>query len=308
MPIQVIWGCEPHKQFEVAWIYSLLDKIRFQELIAFSGLSDDQLLPTNPKLLVESGLLCLEKYPDPDKIAKQKHFRIKRINALSQSGEFTLVHISDEEGFDADELYPLLPTGTIIWRNFPHFRLTRKYDKLFSFPIGPRQEFLSLKSLKRSTERSFPWAFMGTIWPGGSRFLSTSLFLRGLPSGYFFGGNNFGVGLPIAIYKQKLGESIFALCPEGDRHLDTFRLYESLEMGCIPLVVDYCRQASSLLGENHPIPLFDDWYQALRYASSLLSQNVELDSLQDVIQNWWSMRKKNMSNLLLKSIYRHNLF
>lgn len=33
-------------------------------------------------------------------------------------------------------------------------------------------------------------------------------------------------------------QSAFAFCPEGDRHLDIFRLYESLQAGSIPVLVD----------------------------------------------------------------------
>ena len=48
-----------------------------------------------------------------------------------------------------------------------------------------------------------------------------------------FGGRSFGQGVPLAEYRQTLGDSVFALCPEGDRHFDTFRLYESLADGML---------------------------------------------------------------------------
>ena len=98
-----------------------------------------------------------------------------------------------------------------------------------------------------SSPRDFPWSFMGTIWSSGSRNLSVSTFLHSLPHGFFHGSLSFGQGLPLPEYRSILLNSHFALTPEGDRHLDTFRLWESLSCGCIPLICDMDDSARHLL-------------------------------------------------------------
>ena len=161
-----------------------------------------------------------------------------------------MVHLSDEEGLDGDDLYAQLPATCQIWRNFPHPRF-RSDSRVSSFPIGPRDLFLGKDDLMAgipSSKRPFPWAFMGTLWASGSRTVAVSHFLRSLPQGFFYGGKSFGMGLPLLQYRYRLMQSVFALAPEGDRHLDTFRLWESLCCGCIPLVVDHDSSAEALLG------------------------------------------------------------
>lgn len=223
-------------------------------------------------------------------LEQQRCQRLKRLEALAAQGPFALVHLSDEEGFDGDELYPMLPRGMPVWRNFPHPRFAGIPAAPQCFPIGPRAEFLGPVQPLPASQRSFPWAFMGTLWGGGSRKLATAVFLRGLPQGFFHGGRHFGVGLPVDRYRDVLAQSCFALCPEGDRHLDTFRLYESLQMGCIPLLVDVRGEAGPLLGPCCPLPLFSCWQQALLYAQELLTQCAALDAVQQRLQVWWRQR------------------
>ena len=140
---------------------------------------------------------------------------------------------------------------------------------------------------------------MGTLWPSGSRKLAVSLFLRALPLGFYYGGRSFGSGLPLASYKSILHDSIFALAPEGDRHLDTFRLWESLSCGCIPLLQDYNNLAKFLLPYESPVPVFDSWHNALRFAQDMLVRPSELDSLQNLVNNWWAQYKLKISNDVL---------
>ena len=61
------------------------------------------------------------------------------------------------------------------------------------------------------------------------------------------------VQVDFPIYRKHLLSSCFALAPEGDRHLDTFRLWESLACGCIPLIVDHNETANHLL-DGFPFP------------------------------------------------------
>ena len=203
-----------------------------------------------------------------------------------------LVHLSDEEGLDGDVLYPQLPDGTTVWRNFSYPRFDQQQRVLIrNFPIGPREQFLGSETGPLASQRSFPWAFMGTLWRSGQRLLATSLFLRKLPQGQFFGGRHFGVGLPLAQYRQYLQNSVFALCPEGDRHFDTFRLYESLQVGCLPLVVERQQQALTLLGPDFPLPIFPSWEAALADVEALLKHPHQLDQLQHQVSAWWVSRK-----------------
>ena len=213
------------------------------------------------------------------------------------------IHISDEEGLDGEALYRRLPDHVKVFRNFYHPRLFN-IKKITTFPIGPRIEFLGSSSQRLSSERNYPWTFMGTLWPSGSRKIAVSHFLAKLPSGIYFGGQNFGVGLPLKAYQTNLLNSVFALCPEGDRHFDTFRLYESLQMGAIPLVVEREGQARELLGSDFPIPIHSSWQSAFNFAVHYHQDMDSIDHFQHLSQLWWRNYKNKLSKQLKDSLFR----
>ena len=85
--------------------------------------------------------------------------------------------------------------------------------------------------------------------------------------------------------------SVFALCPEGDRHLDTFRLWEACSAGTIPLIVDHNSKAKNLVGSEFPIPL--TWRDALNYSTARLQNPKLLNQIQKELICWW---KKSIVN------------
>jgi hypothetical protein len=79
----------------------------------------------------------------------------------------------------------------------------------------------------------------------------------------------------------------------GNVILETWRLYESLELGCIPMVetraaLDYF---TGLFG-RHPIPSFRNWEAARRYAQDELADKSSLLRKQSEIRNWWNSKKQ----------------
>uniref|UniRef100_UPI004047FE6F hypothetical protein n=1 Tax=Cyanobium sp. TaxID=2164130 RepID=UPI004047FE6F len=306
MRVQLLWGCDPARQFETAWLRHLFGPALTGESPWWaSSPGPADLEPGVMPVLVESGLLRLERAPAPERLVQQAHGRQARLAALQHLAGFGVIHLSDEEGFDAPSWYGLVPPQVPIWRNFWHPHLEAN-PQVRSFPIGPRELFLSPhpKGLSPASQRSSPWAFMGTLWPSGSRWLAVSLFLRGLPAGLYFGGQHFGQGLPLEHYRANLLASVFALAPEGDRHLDTFRLWESLCCGCIPLLVEHRGTADLLLGAPHPLPVFASWPEALAFAQSQLADPAGLDAQQARIQVWWQRHQQGLGQALRDSLLR----
>ena len=309
MRVQLLWGCDPARQFEVAWLRHLLSPDLAGESQWWGPANGlPKVDPGAIPVLVESGLLCLERAPAPERLAQQAHERQARLAALQRVGGYGVVHLSDEEGLDAPAWYGLLPPQVPIWRNFWHPHLAAN-PKVRSFPIGPRQLFLipPPEGLASASQRPFPWAFMGTLWPSGSRRLAVSLFLRGLPAGLYFGGRHFGQGLPLEQYRANLLTSVFALAPEGDRHLDTFRLWESLCCGCIPLLVEHRATSGPLLSAPHPLPVFASWLEALAFAQRQLADPAGLDVLQAQIQTWWQRNQQGLRKALRDSLVSPDL-
>jgi len=298
----LVWGCNPSAQIEFAWLTCLLGNM--QHVQAWHS-TETQLTVTPPVVLVESGILFLERFPSEDRIKALRNARTHRINQLAKITNFGLIHLSDEQGFDGDQLYPELPQGTVVWRNF-HYPRFQSSSFINFFPIGPRVELLkvnsTINSLLSASKRQFPWVFMGTLWSSGTRTLAASLFLRALPKGFFFAGKRFGQGLEPSVYREHLLSSAFSLCPEGDRHFDTFRLYESLQAGCIPVIVDQRSMAIVLFGSNTVLPIFTSWPEALEWVQFLLANPEQLDRQQEKLKLWWNMHKQSLAYRMRKSL------
>lgn len=98
-------------------------------------------------------------------------------------------------------------------------------------------------------------------------------------------------------YMQILRDSVFVPCPMGNVNLDSFRVYEALQCGAIPILerratLDYFTR---MMG-SHPLPTFADWSQAARFVAALRDDRQALNNLQKVCINWWLDYKKKLSS------------
>ena len=278
MSNNLLWGCDASLQYESSWIRSIVPP---------SSLSPKD---SSAPILVESGLIRLNKNSSQRALKVHDQIRLDRISKYLSLNidRYTIIHLSDEEGNDGDTFYHYLPPYVSIFRNFNYTRFN-DISSLTNFPIGPRDIFLDINpdTLSPSSTRYYPWSFMGTIWHSGSRFKACSYFLKHLPDGYYHASGGFGRGLPLCEYRDVMLDSVFVIAPEGDRHLDTFRLWESLCCGCIPLLVNYADQADFLLGAEYPIPVFTSWRDACDFAVCHRHNPAKLDELQSEIRLWW---------------------
>jgi hypothetical protein len=101
-------------------------------------------------------------------------------------------------------------------------------------------------------------------------------------------------------YIDYLSKSIFALCPFGNSP-ETFRHYEALEHGAIPLLVradqayDYL---SEIWGTDYPGPVFDTWEQAISFASTTVGMLQDIDRLQAIVLEWYeNFKLRSQTNL-----------
>jgi hypothetical protein len=96
-------------------------------------------------------------------------------------------------------------------------------------------------------------------------------------------------------YQRILRDSIFIPCSMGNLNLDSFRVYEALECGAIPVLekrpsLDYFRR---LLGA-HPVPTFSNWRQAARFIAFMLADRNALANLQKQCIDWWTGYKQSL--------------
>lgn len=154
---------------------------------------------------------------------------------------YVAIHLSDETLGDSCD-YLKSPMCLHAFRNY-HTPSHSYNAKVTTVGLGYKTGFTTTNTDTNSAcqkERPwYHWGFAGNVyderrkeaiaafedvWP---RFLHTT---RGTDF-------NNKAGLPITEYAAALAECKFALCPVGQGNLDSFRVYEALEAGAIPVVL-----------------------------------------------------------------------
>ena len=112
---------------------------------------------------------------------------------------------------------------------------------VYPMPHGPFRD-LNLKSIKPIPERKYDFSFVGQIPDTGTR----DSFKRNLDKVIETTGDKFNFfvkytdgfskGLSPEEYLDLLNDSKISLCPQGANSDETFRFFESIMMGSIPLV------------------------------------------------------------------------
>jgi len=214
-----------------------------------------------------------------------------------------LIHLSDE-WFGQD--YGYYSHFDFVLRN--HFSRRLERAGLLQFPLGlPRVQ--PERPIVPQSSRRYTWSFCGNRVASRFEMLAT---FDGLEPAYVLPQ---GQRIPPHEFQEVLAQSKFVPCPMGNVMLETWRAYEALEAGCIPLLerrttLDYFR---NLLGD-HPIPTFSSWREARRFVCRELQRPQELDRRQGELLEWWGVAKatwrQRVSEFVRKGLagqYRHDL-
>jgi hypothetical protein len=206
-----------------------------------------------------------------------------------------LLHASDE-WFSGG--YALYRHFDAVIRNFATG--LARHDGIWTIPEGYTNGTRTGGIPRPATERQYAWSFTGEIKASRVDMASalTAIepnLMTGTTSIYKDGGKK----LSKAEFDDVLENSIFSPCPMGNVILETWRLYESLELGCIPIVetrgsLDYF---TALFGP-HPVPSFRNWEAARNYARRVLADKPLMLRSQVEVRDWWAAKKRAVRALV----------
>ena len=234
----------------------------------------------------------------------------------SKSGaKFKILHLSDEipeDKFRDPLLIYQFPNCVSILRTYIRDDFPPgTEDKIKVIPLGYRWSPLnsSQNPLLRTPNLPFRenhWCFFGTDWNGRSELLKPIINSNLLKSYKVFPNWNDPSGLSREEYIYEMTNSVFVPCPDGVNP-ETFRFYEALEAGCIPLIVKTEKNATWFKWVSNYIPLIanDTWDDALRIMYTLLSNPRRLEVYRDaILMGWWKWNqdlKRESREWLLKN-------
>lgn len=96
-------------------------------------------------------------------------------------------------------------------------------------------------------------------------------------------------------YRKILEQSIFVPCPRGNNNVDTFRLYEAIEAGSIPIVVKD-KYWENLFGAQNLLIQIDSWDNVSGFMANLLQEKEWLSDYPKKLSFWWKDHKNTLSN------------
>lgn len=158
-----------------------------------------------------------------------------------------------------------------------HGEPTRKCDTWFfaGQVTHPRRQ-QTVDALRSLTDRSDPL--------GAGRVIETPGFIQGLPRDEYLG---------------ELAQAWIAPCPSGPATPDTFRLYEALEAGCLPIAdattPDGWTGYWNFTYGDVPFPVIDDWSTLPDLMAELLPDIV---SRSNRASAWWQQHKRELAYAL----------
>lgn len=277
--INLIWQNDRIKIWEPDWILEMLSDFEINEVC-----------DGNFEVYMDNAIIVTNRPHEYFSIFKEKNYK------------FGIIHISDEVYSCSTDFYE---DALFVFRNYWHKKFA-KDTKVSFLALGYKQGFwnnCTKPQIKSASEREYIWSFAGQIIDHPTRW-SMLVNMQAIPNYYlhqtfaFWDAN----ALTVSEYRDLLLESIFIPCPTGYWNLDSFRVYEALECGCIPIVekqpLDYFRR---FFGDN-PFIAIDTWDQAPALISDLLDDPVQLEDLRQRCHEWWLEYKKELKNRLTATI------
>ncbi len=270
-PISLIWQVNKDVHWEADWIAELLSGINYNESIdgQYKMFKDYSIIVTTA---YESHKGEFKKYFN--KLNKKKYI-------------YGVIFLCDELYGGNTEPYK---SAKFIFRNYWHKKFAEQKN-VFFFALGYKVGFwknIASIHLKDSTQRKYTWSFAGQIVDKPSRILMIDN-MKTIPQYFFFETFKWSDpnALPVGDYRDVLLESVFVPCPKGWWNLDSFRLSEALECGCIPIVEkDPFDYFARFFGE-YPFLSVSSWNEAPAMMKQLLDKPEELEALRLRCYHWW---------------------
>lgn len=166
------------------------------------------------------------------------------------------------------------------------------------YPPHAREELKSTYGLERNL------AFFFSGQNTHSRREEAVSVMRNLPGGLVNTTKGFTQGMDFEAYFKNMSSAVLAPAPAGPKSVDSFRLYEALESGCIPIADG--RTSDTEMSEhwnmvfNGPVefPVVDSWdeledLQAMVPRGKLIANK---------IGSWWELKKREKAIRLYEQL------
>jgi len=169
-----------------------------------------------------------------------------------------LIHLSDEKLRHRRGIYK---TFDVVLRHYFDPRLSLKKN-VYHIPLGWTSAFNS--QIRSDASPAYLWSFCGAVKADREEMLVE---LEGIGESFthFSSGWSSDDQMPPEEVRKIYADSNFVLCPQGNAHIDSFRVMEALQAGSVPVSVKFLgRDFFRYTFGDHPFVVADDWKHAAR--------------------------------------------
>lgn len=266
---------------------------------------------TPPQGYWDYGLLeeLLEDFPDvitgsilPDEFsivvlpARHHADMVKQVNKeLAKLDSVLLFLMGDEENdFPIEKIKH---ERILIWVQNPPKDMNDKYRKLgCGYPP-------LIHKCEKLVEKDIDWSFAGQI-THERRELCVSK-LKEIGGGALIETEGFTQGIPQDEYYELMSKSKVVVCPSGPVTVDTFRAFEALELGCVPIVDTETPRAAWhgfwewLFDGPVPFPTINDYDNLPGYIKDAVDKYPVINNR---CQSWWMQYKSSLKKQIYADI------
>ena len=151
-------------------------------------------------------------------------------------------------------------------------------------------------------QRPHLWAFAGQGYNNPVRLQCMQVLEALRHAEPFTVTDRFGGGLPYRAFLEQLAATSIVPCPSGPSTPDTFRLWEALELGCLPVAnahgpsqrfrMDYFAELFQVPPEEIPFPRLDSWEEFPALVDAYRNDPARLSRDMSRAFAWWQGRKR----------------
>ena len=264
------WGIY-HERSSNIWINEILKKVEY------TIIEDETYLEKRDTLIII------------DSAIDKKAELYTKLNLICS--KIFLFHLGDE--FGTYNVSPVYNNCTYIWRSF----CSNKYFKNIKvkcIPLGYKSGVLN----KRNKNRKYKWSFVGTPHKSSRHDL---LFQFSDIKPFFCHKTQKFDKKIISTDEMSdvLSSTEFVPCPTGFHHPDSYRLYEALECGCIPIVENVYDYYDRLFPDN-PFIKINKWAEAKYILKGW--NNDQIKQKKEECKIWWNEYKDKLQNFIKDKI------
>jgi hypothetical protein len=284
--IPLVWQVDRDKFWEEDWLHDVLNGA---ELVTI----DDG----HYEKFIDNSIVVFSSYHNTEGCTEYFEEMHKR------GYTFGIINLSDERELGPSTFYPY---AAFVFRNYWRNDFDGQTN-VVTFPLGYGPGFWEggKKEPGKACYREYTWSFSGMVLKRPTREAMINN-MKKVPNYFFLETTNWGrsdsKSLTVSECRELMLKTIFVPCPGGWANMDSFRVYESLECGCIPIVERFPHDYFRSFFPDHPFLTVDSWEEVPGLIQAYIADPEALEKKRLECYAWWKEYKQNMSQNLVSII------